>query len=113
VEIKPQNLSKMSKDQLIKLLSQKETSAEDRAKVKSELVRRESDRLYNESLRKKPGDNSPSTPLKPVSGQPQPPAGKSLGIGPNAARGRRALMMAILVILVIVLSFVIYSAVIR
>ncbi len=112
MEIKPQNLSKMSKDQLMKALAQKETSAEDRAKVKSELVRREADRLYNESLRVKPGDNNPSTPLKPVSGQPS--AGKSVGsMGPNAARGRRAVMWAVLVMLVIILTFVIYSFAIR
>jgi hypothetical protein len=111
VEIKPQNLSKMSKEQLMRLLVQKETSADDRVKVKNELVRREADRLYTESQRVKPGDNNPSSPLKLPSGQPS--ARKSAAMGPNAARGRRAVMLAVLVFLVIFLSFAIYSAALR
>ena len=112
MELKPQNLTKMSKEQLTRLLTQKETSADDRAKIKSELVRREADRLYNEAQRARPGDASPSTPVKPVSAKPSPSL-QSRGYGPNVARGRRALTWVLVVILVIFLSFVIYSAVIR
>jgi hypothetical protein len=69
VEIKTQNLSKMSKEQLYHFLVQKEISETDREKVKNELVKREAAELFTQAQRTRKGNPTPAAPGKTTGGQ--------------------------------------------
>jgi hypothetical protein len=52
------NLTRLSKDQLYKLLAQNDLSDSDFQVIKSELVRREADNFYNQAMRSRGTETS-------------------------------------------------------
>lgn len=103
MEIKTQNLTKMSKEQLYQLLFQKDISDDDREKVKSELIKREAGELYNQALKVRAGEDPKKAPVPLPSAQPV--SGKKnqqkLVISPT--------VWLLLIFLVFVVSYVLYS----
>ncbi len=102
MEIKSQNLPKLSKEQLYRLVTQKDISDADREKVKSELVKREAENLYNQAQRARGTEMIPAPGGKPASG---PGSQKKLAFSPA--------VWILIVFLVVLLAFVIYTAFIR
>lgn len=108
MDIKQQNLSKMSKEQLYSLVVQKEISDADRAAIKSELVKREAEILYNQAKRARPGDTTPVSTGMIAKGQ-----------GPAQARGAKRKMTLgltqwlLIIFILVVLGSLVYAAFIR
>ncbi len=102
MEIKSQNLPKMSKEQLYRLIVQEDISDADRQKIKSELVKREAENLYNQSQRVRGTEITSITSGKPAGG---PVSQKMRPISPA--------VWVTVIFLVILIGFGLYFAFVR
>jgi len=102
VEIKNQNLSKLSKDRLYQLLVAKDISDSERAMVKNELVKREADELFNQAQR-----------VRKVETSQPPPGNQPAGHSPAPVRKVSPFVWVVLIVFAVLMSFALYSMFIR
>jgi hypothetical protein len=102
VEIKNQNLSKVSKDRLYQLLVAKDISDSERAMVKNELVKREADELFNQAQRVRKGETSQPSPGSQAARQ-----------SPSNVRKVPSFAWVVLIVLAVLISIALYATFFR